>query len=105
MVKGCFAAAMANALLVSMAIGCRAAGKLAGQVIEVVVLSRGLSEYGGDAEGERVASDAGEMFAEQVSCSAGIAGGCGADHFDVVALPVHLPATGTSRRPVRASPA
>jgi len=40
------------------------------------------------------------VFAEQVSCSPGIAGGCGADHFDVVALPVHLPVTGNlARRP------
>jgi hypothetical protein len=72
-----------------------AAGKLAGQVLEVVVLSRGLPEHGGDAEGERVAADAGEVFAEQVSCSPGIAGGRGADHFDVVALPVHLLVAGT----------
>jgi hypothetical protein len=75
-----------------------AAGKLAGQVLGVIVLSRGLSEHSGDAEGERVAADAGEVFAEQVSCSPGITGGCGGDHFDVVALPVHLPAAGTLAR-------
>jgi hypothetical protein len=75
-----------------------AAGKLAGQVLEVVVLSWGLAEHGGDAEGERVAADAGEMFAEQVSCSPGIAGGCGGDHFDVVAFPVHLLVAGTLAR-------
>lgn len=45
-----------------------------------------------------VAADAGEVFAEQVSCSPGIAGGCGADHVDVVALPVHLLVTGTLAR-------
>jgi hypothetical protein len=75
-----------------------ATGKLASQVLEVVVLSRGLSEHGGDAEGERVAADAGEVFAEQVSGSSGIAGGCGGDHFDVVALPVHLVVAGTLAR-------
>jgi hypothetical protein len=58
-----------------------ATGKLAGQVPEVVVLFRGRAEHGGDVEGERVAADAGEVFAEQVSCSPGMAGGCGADHF------------------------
>ena len=75
-----------------------ATGKLAGQVLEVVVLSCGRPEHGGDAEGEGVAADAGEVFAEQVSCSPGIAGGCGGDHFDVVALPVHLLVTGTLAR-------
>jgi len=54
-----------------------------------------LSEHGGDAEGERVAADAGDVFAEQVSGSSGIAGGCGGDHLDVVALPVHLVVAGT----------
>jgi hypothetical protein len=43
-----------------------ATGKLAGYVLKVVVLSRGLPEHGGDAEGERVAANAGEVFAEQV---------------------------------------
>ena len=72
--------------------------KLAGQVVEVVVLSCGLPEHGGDAEGERVAADAGEVFAEQVSRSPGIAGGCGDHHFDVMALPVHLLVAGTLAR-------
>jgi hypothetical protein len=75
-----------------------AAGKLAGQVLEVVVLSSGLAEHGGDAEGERVAADVGEVFAEQVGCSPGITGGCGGDHFDVVAFPVHLLVAGTLAR-------
>jgi hypothetical protein len=43
-------------------------------------------EHGGDAEGERGAADAGEVFAEQVSGSPGIAGACGGDHFNVAAL-------------------
>ncbi len=75
-----------------------ATGKLAGWVPGVVVFSRGLSEHGGDAEGERVAAGAGEVFAEQVSGSSGIAGGCGGDHFDVMAFPVHLVVAGTLAR-------
>ena len=49
--------------------GCVTAGKLAGEVLEVVALAGGLSELGGDADGERVAADTGEVFAEQVSGS------------------------------------
>src|SRR5579875_578196 len=75
---------------------CMAAGKLAGQVPEVVVLSCGLAEHGGDADGERVAADAGEVFAKQVSCPPDITGGRGGDHFDVVAFPAHLLVAGTS---------
>ncbi|HEY1618193.1 MAG TPA: hypothetical protein VGG25_11270 [Streptosporangiaceae bacterium] len=75
-----------------------AAGKLAGKVLEVVARSRGLSEHGGDAEGERVAADAGEVLAEEISGSPGIAVGGGGDHFDVVALPVHRPVAGTLAR-------
>ena len=45
-----------------------------------------------DADGERVAADTGEVLAEQVGGSRGLAGGCGGDHFDVVAFPVHHPA-------------
>jgi hypothetical protein len=71
---------------------------MAGQVLEVVVVSRGLPEHGGDAEGEGIAADAGQVVAEQVSCSAGIAGGRRADHFDVVALSGHLLVTGTVAR-------
>jgi hypothetical protein len=75
-----------------------AAGKLAGQVPEVVALFCGLPEHGGDAEGERVAADAGEVLAEKVSCPPGIAGGRGGDHFDVVAFPIHLLVPGTLAR-------
>jgi hypothetical protein len=71
--------------------------KLAGEVHELV-RPCGPSQLDGDAEGERVAADTGEVFAEQVSCSYGIAGGGSPDHFDVVAFPVHLPVTGTSGR-------
>jgi len=74
------------------------AGKLAGEVLELAVLSRGLPELRADADGERVAADAGEVFTEQVSCSPGMAGSCGADHFDVVAFPGHLLAPGIAGR-------
>jgi len=70
------------------------AGKLAGQVLEVVARAGGRLEPGGDADGERVAADAGEVLAEQVSGSRGLPGGCGGDHFDVMAFPVHRPAGG-----------
>ena len=55
----------------------------------------GLSDLGDDADGERVAPDASEVLAEQVGGSLGVAGGRGADDLDVVAFPVHLPATVT----------
>ena len=64
----------------------------------------GALEMRGDAGGERVAADGGEVFAKEVSCSLGVAGGGGADDLDVVAFPVHLLANGTSPAlPVRAS--
>jgi hypothetical protein len=72
-----------------------APGKRAGWAVEVVVLSRWLPEHGGDAEGERIAADAGQVLAEEVSRSPGIPGGCGGDHLDVVAFPVHLLVAGT----------
>jgi len=70
------------------------AGKLAGQVLEVVARAGERLEPGGDANGERVAADAGEVLAEQVSGSRSLAGGRGGDHFDVMAFPVHRPASG-----------
>jgi hypothetical protein len=73
------------------------AGKLAGQVLEVVARAGGL-EPGGDADGERVAADTGEVLAEQVSGSRGLAGGCCGDRFDVMAFPVHRPASGLLAR-------
>jgi hypothetical protein len=68
---------------------------LACEVFEVVVHPRRLSHTGDDPEGERVASDASKVLAEQVGGSLAIAGGRGADDLDVVAFPVHLPATVT----------
>jgi len=67
---------------------------LADEVLYVVVMRAGASEMRGDADGERVAADSGEVFAKQVRCSLGVAGGGGPDHLDVVAFPVHLLATG-----------
>lgn len=74
--------------------GWRGSRKLAGQVLEVIAWACGRLEPGGDADGERVAADAGEVLAEQVSGSRGLAGGRGGDHFDVMAFPVHRPASG-----------
>jgi hypothetical protein len=71
--------------------------KLACEVHELVH-PYGLSQLDGDPGGERVTADTGEVFAEQVSRSHGIAGGGSPDHFDVVAFPVHLPVTRTSGR-------
>jgi hypothetical protein len=63
------------------------------EVFEAVIHPRRLSLLGDDPEGERVAPDASEVLAEQVGGSLVIAGGRGADDLDVVAFPVHLPAT------------
>src|ERR1022692_5168494 len=71
-----------------------ATGKLAGQVLQVVVPRHRLSGPGGDPDGERVAADTGEGLAEQVTRSRDVARGRGGDPFDVMALPVHRPATG-----------
>jgi hypothetical protein len=74
------------------------ARKLAGQVLELVARAGGrlepASDVDRDADGERVAADTGEVLAEQVRGSRGLAGGCGGDHFDVMAFPVHRPASG-----------
>jgi hypothetical protein len=69
--------------------------ELACEVLEVVVYPCRLSHLGDDPEGERVAPDASEMLAEQVGGSFAIAAGRGADDLNVVAFPVHLPATVT----------
>jgi hypothetical protein len=65
------------------------AGEPAGQVLEVVARAGGRLEPGDDADRERVAADTGEVLAEQVSGSRGLARGRGGDHFDVMAFPVH----------------
>ena len=50
-------------------------------------------KLGDNPEGERVATDAGEVLAEQVGGSLAFAAGRGADDLDVVAFPAHLAAT------------
>jgi hypothetical protein len=74
------------------------AGESTGEVLEVVVVPAGVPELGENADGERVAADAGEVFAQQAGRSLGVAGGGAADHLDVVAFPAHLPAIGTCAR-------
>jgi hypothetical protein len=72
--------------------------ELAGEVLEIVVGLPTVAPLGDDLEGERVAADTGQVVAEQVDCSFAIAGSRSAHHFDVVAFPVHLPATATLGR-------
>jgi hypothetical protein len=71
-----------------------AAGKLAGQLVQVIFQRHRLSEPGGDPDGERVAADTGEVLAEQARCSRDVSCGRGGDHFDVMAFPVHRPPAG-----------
>ena len=70
-----------------------AAGKLGAEVLEPIQVSYAPSEFGDDAQSEWVAADAGEMFTEQIGGSTEVAGGRGADHFDVMAFPAHRAAT------------
>jgi hypothetical protein len=65
------------------------------EVFEVLVHPFRLLHQGDDPEGERVAPDGSEVLAEQVGGSLAVAGGSGADDLDVMAFPVHLPATVT----------
>ena len=71
-----------------------AAGKLGAEVLEPILASCASSEVGNDAQSERVAANAGEMFTEQVGGSTDVAGGRGADHFNVMAFPAHRAANG-----------
>ena len=64
--------------------------QFSGQVLKTILLSYTPSEVGDDANSEWVAANAGEVFTEQVGGSTEVAGGRGADHFDVMAFPVHL---------------
>ena len=65
-------------------------GKVAAEIIEPVPVSCAPSELGDDAQCERIAANTGEVLTEQVGGSTVIASGRGADHFDVMAFPVHL---------------
>ena len=75
-----------------------AAGKLGAEVLEPIPVSRASSEVGNDAQSERVATNAGEMFPEQIGGATDVAGGRGADHFNVMAFPGHRAASGGTRR-------
>ena len=70
------------------------AGKLAAKVLEPIPVSCAPSEVGNDAQSEWVAANAGEMFTEQIGGSTDVAGGRGADHFNVMAFPAHRASTG-----------
>jgi hypothetical protein len=73
-------------------------GELAGQIVERVPGSCALSELCEDAQGEWVAADTGQVLAQKVGGSGEVAGDRGADHFEVMAFPVHLPSAGAMRR-------
>jgi hypothetical protein len=66
-----------------------AAGKLGAEVLEPIPVSCAPSDVGNDAQSERVAANAGEMFTEQIGGAADVASGRDADHFNVMAFPAH----------------
>ncbi len=68
------------------------------ELLEIVVLPKRMPEIGENVEEKRVATYIAKMFAKQIGRSLHIAGGRGAEDLDVVAFPVHLPATVTSDR-------
>jgi hypothetical protein len=69
-----------------------ARARVAGQIIEPIPLSRALSEFIDDAQSDWVAANGGQMLSQKVGGAAEVAGRRRADHFDVMAFPVHLPA-------------
>jgi hypothetical protein len=71
-----------------------AVGKPGAEVLESIPVSCAPSEVGNDAQSEWVAANTGEMFTKQVGGSTDVAGGRGADHFNVMAFPAHRAATG-----------
>jgi len=71
---------------------------VAPEIIEPVPVSSAPSEFGDDAQRERIAANTGEVLTEQVGCSTVIASGRCADHFDVMTLPVHLATVYEARR-------
>jgi hypothetical protein len=75
-----------------------AAGKLGAEVLEPIPVSCAPSEVGNDAQSERVAANAGEMFPEEIGGATDVAGSHGADHFNVMAFPCHRAATSGARR-------
>jgi hypothetical protein len=75
-----------------------AAGELKSEVAEPVVTSLRVSKIGDDGQSERITAGTGEMLPKQISSSLCLAGAGSADHFDVVALPVHLSGAGSLYR-------
>jgi hypothetical protein len=67
------------------------------EIIEPVQESAAPSEFGDDAQCEWIAANTAEMLTEQVSGSAVVASGRGADHFNVMTLPVHLATPNVAR--------
>ena len=76
--------------------GPMAAGKLGAEVLKPALVSCAPSEVGNDVQSEWIAADASEMFTEQIGGSIDVAGGRGADHFNVVTFPAHRAAAGGS---------
>jgi hypothetical protein len=74
-----------------------AIGTLAGEVLNLAPVSHTTSEVDNDAQSERVAANAGEEFTEQVGGSTEVPSGRGANHFDVMALPIHLASADRTR--------
>lgn len=77
--------------------GTMAAGKLGVELLELIPVSCAPSQVVNDAHSEPVAAHVGEMFTKQIGCSTDVAGGHGADYFNVVAFPAQRPATGGTR--------
>jgi hypothetical protein len=75
-----------------------AAGELKTEVAEPVITSLRISKIGDDAQSERITASTGKMLPKQISSSLCLAGAGSADHFDVVALPVHLSGAGSLYR-------
>jgi hypothetical protein len=63
--------------------------KVAPEIVEPVPVPSAPSEFGDDAQCERIAANTGEVVTEQVGGSSVIASGRRADHFDVMTFPVH----------------
>ena len=72
-------------------------GTVAGQILESFPLAGALAQFRDDTKREWVAADTGQMLTQQVRGSAEVTGGGRADHFEVMAFPVHLPTTHGSR--------
>ena len=74
-----------------------ATGNRAAEVLRPSRMSDALSKVADDTSSERVASNAGDVFKEQVGGPTDVASGSGTDHFDVVTFPIHLVAADGAR--------